>query len=76
MLMFCHLVIAWKTTWNWNNLSQVNCTLSYALETTVWLALYFIIDLLAYLDIEAFGADKGEEDGACDGFEDSDNEES
>ena len=39
MLIFCHFVIAWRVTWNRricrNNLSQVNYTLSCALETTV-----------------------------------------
>ena len=44
------------------NLSQVNYTLSYALETTV--LLYFFIGLLAYLDSGAFGAGNVEEAGA------------
>ena len=70
MLMFCYLVIAWKAIWNrricGKNLSQVNYTLSsgYALETTepATLTLYFIIGWSAYLDSEAFDADKGKKD--------------
>ena len=46
------------------------------LESDLKLALYFIIGWLAYLDVEAFGADKGEEDGAYNGFCDRDDEES
>ena len=54
-------------------LSQVNCTRSYALDTTV--SLYFYTGWLAYLDREAFGADKGEEACAYYGFKDRDDEE-
>ena len=46
------------------------------LESDLKLALYFIIGWLAYLDVEAFGADKGQEDGAYNGFWDRDDEES
>ena len=46
MLMFCHVVIAWRVTWNGriceNNLSQGNYTRYYALERTVISTLYFI----------------------------------
>ena len=35
---------------------------------------YFIIGWLAYLDKEAFGADRGQEDVADDGFGDHDDE--
>ena len=37
--------------------------------------LYFFLAWLAYLDSEAFGADKGEETCAYNGFKDSDDEE-
>ena len=76
MMIFCHFVIVWRVTWNLricgNNLSQVFYTRSYAFETTV--QLYFFTGWLAYLDNEAFGADKGEEHKAYDGFGDRDDE--
>ena len=81
MLMFCHYVIAWRAIRNGricgNNWSQVIYTWSYALEKSVQLTLYlyFIIGWLAYLDSEAFGTDKGNEDRAYCVFWDRDDEE-